>query len=92
MNLRKYAKGQPCMIRSEHCNWNPETTVLAHIRTANIAGLGQKPSDALGAWACSGCHDLIDGRTTGFEDINKLKLDGLVRTLDALVKAKIIKW
>ena len=86
MNLRKLAQGQPCMVRSSVCNWNPETTVLAHIRRANIAGMGQKPVDICAVWACSACHDLIDGRVRGNEALEPLILDGLLRTLDALVK------
>lgn len=45
------------------CNWRPETTVLAHIRLAGIAGFGQKPPDTCAVFACSDCHDMIDVRT-----------------------------
>ncbi|AFC85896.1 Protein of unknown function (DUF1364) [Frateuria aurantia DSM 6220] len=60
---RKLAKGQPCMIRIPGiCNGNPETTVLAHYRLAGYSGTGMKPPDEMGAWACSACHDVVDGR------------------------------
>ena len=63
MNRRKWAKGKPCQIRIPcACNFNPETSVLAHIRLAGITGGGQKAPDYLGAIACSSCHDLVDGR------------------------------
>ena len=64
MTLREFARGKPCMVRLVGiCNFNPETTVLAHIRRANIAGAGQKPPDTCAVWACSACHDEIDRRT-----------------------------
>lgn len=52
------------------CNGNPETTVLAHIRIGNVAGIGQKPPDICGVWACSACHDVIDGRKV-FHDMQE---------------------
>ena len=64
MNLRKLAKGQPCMLRLPGiCNGNPETTVLAHIRRG-LYGMGIKPVDWCGVWCCSACHDAYDRRTT----------------------------
>jgi len=60
--LRDSAKGQPCMVRLWCCNHNPETTVLAHYRMKGD-GAGRKPSDQRAAFACSACHDEIDGRT-----------------------------
>jgi hypothetical protein len=63
MNLRKFAKGQPCQIRSRFCNGNPETTVLAHIHRPSISGgMGLKADDFLAAHSCSACHDYVDGR------------------------------
>lgn len=44
------------------CNFNPETTVLAHIRLG-FGAIGKKPPDWCGVHACSACHDEIDGRT-----------------------------
>ena len=37
VNLRKAAKGQMCQIRIPgYCNHNPETSVLAHYRLADV--------------------------------------------------------
>lgn len=82
-DLRKFARGKPCMVRTHACNSDPETTVLAHIRRANVAGMGQKPPDTCAVWACSACHDLIDGRTHGYsrESIDSMVLEALVRQL-----------
>lgn len=82
--LRKFAKGKPCMVRLVGiCNWNPETTVLAHIRRAGVAGTGQKPPDLCAVWACSACHDEIDRRTRNnrLREIEGDVLDALVRQL-----------
>jgi hypothetical protein len=59
--------------------------VLAHIRRANIAGVGQKPPDLCGVYACANCHSLIDGRTMLVNltqmEINQAILYALLRTL-----------
>jgi hypothetical protein len=63
MNLRKEARGRPCMVRLPGCDGGGETTVLAHYRLSGYCGTGMKPDDlAFGAWACGPCHDLVDGR------------------------------
>lgn len=62
--LRKLAKGQQCQVRIPGCcNFNPETTVLAHVRMAGLTGIGQKAHDIHASWCCSACHDVVDGRT-----------------------------
>ena len=85
MNLRQFARGQDCQLRIYGvCNYNPETTVLAHLRVGGVAGMGQKPPDIAGVLACSACHDAIDGRRK--TDLRRVQLEahmlhGLVRTL-----------
>ena len=92
MNLRKLAKGQPCMIRVPGvCNRNSETTVLAHYRMAGTCGTGMKPPDMLGAWACSACHDAVDGRVRSTWSRCELRLmhaEGVFRTWAALEELK----
>jgi hypothetical protein len=69
------------------CNFNPETTVLAHIRRGGVAGMGQKPPDLCGVHACSACHDVIDSRVPHVKsDIETYILEGLCRTLAAVSK------
>lgn len=95
--LRQSAKGKECEIRIPFtCNHNPETTVLAHIRRAGIAGLGIKPPDVCGVLCCSSCHDVIDGRTKapdGITDAMVLQMvfDGHLRTLDWWVRNGYLK-
>ncbi|MBP0943108.1 DUF1364 domain-containing protein [Pseudomonas alliivorans] len=62
--LTKAARGRDCQVRIPGCcNGNPETTVLAHYRMSGTCGVGIKPNDFQGAWACSACHDEVDRRT-----------------------------
>jgi len=90
MNLRKEARGRGCMVRIPGiCNHNSETVVLAHYRLAGVSGIGYKPDDAIGSWACSSCHDAIDRRTHTDLDqdyVNLLHLEGMVRTIAQLRK------
>jgi len=87
-DLRRMARGQECKVRIIGvCNHNPETTVLAHIRRGGVAGVGQKPPDLVGVWACSSCHDYIDGRAwTNYAEVWPDVLDAMCRTLAEVSK------
>lgn len=64
------------------CNFDETTTVLAHVRRGGVAGMGQKPPDLCGVWACSACHDVIDGRVSAPNgDCEAEVLAALCRTL-----------
>jgi hypothetical protein len=63
--LRRNAEGKDCSLRLHGCNYDPATTVLAHLRINGWAGMGQKPDDLLAVFACSHCHDVIDRRASG---------------------------
>ena len=91
--LTKLARGRECQVRLPCCNHNPETTVLAHFRLAGICGIGMKPHDILDAWACSACHDEIDRRTRIFENesVRLAHAEGIIRTIDILIKERVIK-
>jgi hypothetical protein len=86
----KAACGRDCQIRVPGvCNGNPETTVLAHLRMSGTrCGMGLKPHDLQGAWACSACHDAVDARSkTEFsrDQLSHMHMQGMVRTIDILV-------
>ena len=88
--LTRAARGRDCQVRIPGiCNGNPETTILAHYRLAGTrSGMGIKPNDLQGAWACSACHDAVDGRVASEfnrHELRMMHLEGLVRTLDILV-------
>nr|WP_310616953.1 DUF1364 domain-containing protein [Pantoea cypripedii] len=88
VNLRKEARGRECQLRIPGvCNFNPETTVLAHYRMAGTCGTGFKPNDAQAAFACNACHDAVDGRIkTPFtrEDLRLFHAEGVFRTQQIL--------
>ncbi len=92
--LTKAARGRDCQVRVPGlCNFNPETTVLAHYRMAGTCGMGCKPHDIQGAWACSACHDWVDGRRPQQDrDLARLYLaEGVMRTQAILIAEGLIK-
>lgn len=95
-NLRKLAKGQECQVRIPGvCNFNNETTVLAHTPIKGIHGMGMKCPDLIGTWCCSNCHDVIDGRAkTEFsrEEIANYKFEGVIRTQTKLMEMGVVGW
>jgi hypothetical protein len=62
--VRQSARGESCTVRLNHCNGNLATTVLAHLPCRH-SGMGMKSPDSIAVYACSSCHDVIDGRTKG---------------------------
>jgi len=90
--LTKAARGRDCQVRVPGvCNGNPETTVLAHYRLAGTSGMGCKPNDFQGAWACSACHDYVVGRrgSRRADDrlvARQLHAEGVMRTQDILIR------
>ena len=94
-DLRKLAKGRECQIRIPGvCNFNSETTVLAHFRLIGVSGLGLKPPDLLGAWSCSDCHDAVDRRRfkeLEFDFVRLAHAEGVFRTQAKLIEEGIIK-
>lgn len=62
--IRQSARGERCTLRLPGiCNHDTRTTVLAHLRDLSPSGgMGTKPSDVNAVYACSDCHDVIDGR------------------------------
>ena len=93
--LRKEARGRGCTVRIPGvCNFNSETVVLAHIRLQGVSGMGMKSPDLIGAWACSACHDELDGRTrkSGLsrDELRLAHYDGMVRTICQLDKEGLV--
>jgi hypothetical protein len=90
--IRRSARGKQCTLRLECCNGNAETTVLAHIRNSAWCGTGMKPHDLLSLYACSSCHDAMDGRANGEctdEDVLRAHCETLMSMVrDGLVSVK----
>ena len=66
--IRDSARGQDCTVSSPWCNRNPETVVFAHYGEPGEKGMGLKPDDTSGAYACSACHDALDGRAGSWRE------------------------
>ncbi|EJT82977.1 hypothetical protein PPS11_41385 [Pseudomonas putida S11] len=69
-----------------------ETTVLAHYRMAGTCGVGYKPNDLQGAWACSACHDVCDGRRSniGRDEARQYHAEGVMRTQALLLREGLV--
>lgn len=90
-DLRKLARDRPCMVRVPGiCNGDNATTVLAHYRLSGVSGMGFKAPDVCGAWCCSACHTWVDSQHG--DSVKVWHLEGIVRTLNALVKDEVLKW
>lgn len=90
-NLREQARGRECQVRIPLCcNGNPDTVVLAHFRLAGLSGMGFKPLDVLGAWACSACHTRID--TDKSAPVQLAFAHGVFRTQAELHQLGILRW
>tara|TARA_R100000951_G_C2571544_1_gene158910 strand:+ start:51 stop:338 length:288 start_codon:yes stop_codon:yes gene_type:complete len=68
--IRNSARGEDCSLRLQ-CS-SPETVILAHI--GRNRGMAIKCGDHFAVYACSNCHDIIDGRVNS--SFGKLELDG----------------
>jgi Protein of unknown function (DUF1364) len=89
------AKGEACTIRIiGYCNGNPETTVLAHINGVRFGhGTGQKVNDILAAYACSDCHEIVDGRQRSNYTRSEIKIyhyEGVLETQTKLIAKGLI--
>ena len=92
MNLRKLAQNKRCQVRLPGiCNHNIETTVLAHLRLADITGAGMKAPDLLGAWCCSSCHTETEQKKAD-DEIQRAFLEGIMRTQSQLIEMGLLKW
>jgi len=55
--------------------------------------MGRKHHNLLGAWACSACHDYVDGRGGHKDDPRMVRLahlEGVMRTIDQLYRQGLI--
>lgn len=96
-DLTKEARGRDCEIRAPGCRYQPEYTVLCHVRMIDISGMGLKAPDLLGAFGCDHCHDYVDSRDMGLTDDERdkrlyLLLQGVMRTQAMLIREGKVKW
>ena len=94
--ITQSAKGEDCTLRIPGvCNFNPETTIFAHI---NGAGMALKAHDIHGCYSCSSCHDVIDNRNhpylmtvPAFETLRSETLRAMIETQSILIQKGLIK-
>ena len=94
--LTRHARMQPCTLRLPCCNGDPETTVACHAPSIS-KGTGIKSPNWWISFACSSCHDEVDGRSDhhyphdliseawlrGIHETQRILFrDGLLRTED----------
>jgi hypothetical protein len=72
--ITKSARGEDCSLRLGQCS-SPETVILAHIGKSR--GIGIKCGDYFAVYACSSCHDIIDGRVNSQYTKDELNTDKL---------------
>ena len=67
--------------------------MLAHYGEPDEKGMGLKPDDTSAAYACSCCHDWLDGRVHGNCEISKgfYWFRGMRRTWKLLVENGVLK-
>ena len=84
--ITESARNQPCTVRLPFiCNHDDSTTVFAHLSGIRHGhGVGIKTN--FGAYACSACHDALDGRIKRPEWLSKdaLKLAHYEATIETL--------
>ena len=86
----QHARGQDCTVRLfQICNYNPETTVFAHLPNQSMGMKG-----VFGCFACSDCHDVLDGRVPNHYakwDLEAHHRQGVVETMEILIRDGILK-
>lgn len=89
--LRDSARGQECTLRLPGtCNFNPETTVLAHV-PCGMSGMGMKGPDQISIYCCNSCHDQLDKRTNGPEIDGWDVIRAIAETQTKMVEQGLIK-
>lgn len=89
------ARGQNCTVRLPGvCNFNPETTVFAHISGIRF-GHGVAIKTEFGAYACSACHDMIDGRVNrpagmSQDEARLAHFQGVIETLALMAEKGLV--
>lgn len=87
--IRASAKGKDCTVRMIGvCNFNPETTVLAHI--GSFGGRGMKCGDNMAVYACSACHAAIGDHPSPETAVDLIR--ALEETQQQLIAEGLLKY
>jgi hypothetical protein len=74
-----------CTVRLPGCRNDRATVVFAHAPSIE-KGLGRKSPDWWGAFACSTCHDQLDGRSRLMDDPEPVWLRAIFETQNILFR------
>lgn len=89
--LRNSARGQECTMHVVGvCNYDPDTTVLAHINTDGSI-MGGKAPDYSACFCCSDCHAWLDQNKGSEEDRLFYTRRAMVRTWGKWFEQGVIK-
>lgn len=78
--LRDSARDEQCTLNIVgHCNYDPSTTVLAHLDSEG-KGMALKSPDYAAAFACGGCHTALDQHLIPEAERHWYALRGMLRT------------
>ena len=84
--ITKSARGEDCTLLLGNCSGN-ETVVLCHV--GKNRGMAIKCGDHFAVYACSICHDVIDGRFNSVyydkSELAEIKIIALERTQQKLI-------
>ncbi|CAH7222983.1 DUF1364 domain-containing protein [Vibrio crassostreae] len=87
--IRNSAKGKDCTLRLIGvCNFDSETTVLAHV--GYDGGMATKCGDNMAVFACSDCHTEID--KTGREEYAADKLRAIEETQQDHIDSNLLRF
>ncbi|CAK1923863.1 DUF1364 domain-containing protein [Vibrio crassostreae] len=87
--IRNSAKGQDCTLRLVGvCNFNSETTILAHVGYGG--GWATKCGDNMAVYACSDCHSEIDRKGRGEYADDKLR--AVEETQQVLIDKDLLRF
>lgn len=88
-HITQSAKGEECTMNTPWCNYDPSTTVWAHLNDSFAGkGMGIKADDDAGFMCCSSCHSAYDGAIKTTDDFRANKdfyvLRAVIRSLKVL--------
>lgn len=93
--IRQFARGQNCTLRLPGCNNDSTTVVFAHAPSIDNAMGMKQAKDFWGAFACSHCHDVVDGRVTTSDQrilILERWMAGIYETMKRLIAADLLHY
>jgi len=92
--ITRSAEGEKCTMNIvSWCNYNPETTVLAHFPNGS-GGSNKLNGDLCAGYCCSDCHSILDGRVkhkVSKEDLEFYMRRSQCRTLVRLIDKGLVK-